>query len=143
MKTFKNVKASISLAQQLKHWEHSAVRILTRFKPKLSLSPARYSLHLGGGAGKVPDPPGALPRRQELASDFTVPGARRVKIRSGPYRVPNMGVKSLSGHYGMLEGYLERDAKKPCSNGECSLLRLVGGLEYANGSVANINTGMW
>jgi hypothetical protein len=54
-----------------------------------------------------------------------------------------MGVKSFSGHSGMLEGYLERNVEKPCSKGECSLLRLKGGLEYANGSEANINTGMW
>lgn len=57
-----------------------------------------------------------------------------------------MGVKSLSGHSGMLEGYLERSVEKPCAGGaggECSILRLVGGLEYANGSSANINTGMW
>jgi hypothetical protein len=57
-----------------------------------------------------------------------------------------MGVKSLSGHAGMLEGYLERAVEKPCAGGaggECSILRLVGGLEYANGSSANINTGMW
>jgi hypothetical protein len=78
-----------------------------------------------------------------MKSDFAVPGAKKVKIRSGPYRVPNMGIKSLSGHSGMLEGYLERAVEKPCSAGECSILRLLGGLEYANGTNANINTGMW
>jgi hypothetical protein len=102
-----------------------------------------YLTNPGGGAGKVPDPPGALPRRIEMPSDINVAGAKKIKIRNGPYRVPNMGVKSFSGHAGMLEGYLERGVEKPCSKGECSLLRLVGGLEYANGSIANINTGMW
>jgi hypothetical protein len=96
---------------------------------------------IGGGAGKVPDPPGAAPRRVEMKSDSPVDGVKRVKIRSGPYRVPNMGTKSLSGHSGMLEGYIDRVIEKPCS--ECNILRQVGGLEFANGSNANIDNGMW
>lgn len=51
------------------------------------------------------DPAGAAPKRVEAASPIQLPGVKRVKIRSGPYNVPNMGKKSLNGHMGMLESY--------------------------------------
>jgi len=90
----------------------------------------------------VADPPGAAPRRVELEPDFTaVPGTRKIKIRSGPYRVPNMGTKSLSGHAGMLEGYYDKAVEKPCE--DCNILRQIGGLEWPNGTNANIDSGMW
>jgi hypothetical protein len=49
---------------------------------------------------------------------------------------------SFSKHWGMLESYYDLDVKKPCS-GECNILRQVGGLEYANGTNANIDSGLW
>lgn len=94
-----------------------------------------------GNGGKVADPPGAAPRRQLLKTPSQIPGVKRVKIRSGPYLVPNMGVKSISGHAGMLENYPDNGVEKPCE--ECTLLWQQAGLEYANGSNANIDTGMW
>lgn len=51
------------------------------------------------------DPAGAAPRRIEMVSPVKLPGVKRVKIRAGPYSVPNMGKKSLNGHAGMLENY--------------------------------------
>jgi hypothetical protein len=48
---------------------------------------------------------------------------------------------TFSGHYGMLESYYDTSVEKPCS--ECNILRQIGGLEYANGTSANIDTGMW
>jgi len=53
-----------------------------------------------------------------------------------------MGVNSLSGHAGMLESYFDGPIDKPCA-GDCTILRQVGGLEYLNGTDANIDTGMW
>ncbi|KAE9982716.1 hypothetical protein EG328_010709 [Venturia inaequalis] len=94
------------------------------------------------GAGKVADPPGAAPRRIESASPIKLPGAKRVTIRAGPYAVPNMGKKSLNGHAGMLENYPDNKVEKPCSD-ECTLLQQQAGLEYPDGSNANINTGLW
>jgi hypothetical protein len=47
----------------------------------------------------------------------------------------------LSKHWGMLESYYDTKIEKPCS--ECSILRQEGGLEYANGTNANINSGLW
>lgn len=98
--------------------------------------------HLGDN-GKVADPPGAAPRRQTLQSPSKLKGAKRVKIRSGPYKVPNMSKRSaMTGHAGMLENYPDSKIEKPCA-GECTILRQQAGLEYANGSNANIDTGMW
>jgi hypothetical protein len=95
-----------------------------------------------GDGGKVPDVPGATPRRQESQSESTVPGAKRVKIRSGPYRVPNMMKTNPTGERGMLWNYPDLQIERPC-NGECTILRQLAGLEYANGSIANIDSGMW
>jgi hypothetical protein len=53
-----------------------------------------------------------------------------------------MGKINPTGHAGMLEAYPDFNVEKPCT-GECNILRQVGGLEYANGSNANIDTGMW
>jgi hypothetical protein len=41
----------------------------------------------------------------------------------------------------MLEGYFDKDVAKPCE--ECNILYQIAGLEYANGTNANIDTGMW
>lgn len=46
-----------------------------------------------------------------------------------------------SGLYGMLESYYDVDVELPCTN--CNILRQVGGLEYENGTNANIDTGLW
>jgi hypothetical protein len=53
-----------------------------------------------------------------------------------------MNKKSLGGHSGMLEAYTDRAIEKPCSD-ECTILRQQAGLEYPDGSNANIDTGMW
>ncbi|QDS68772.1 hypothetical protein FKW77_005252 [Venturia effusa] len=94
------------------------------------------------GAGKVADPLGAAPRRFETESPIKLPGVKRVKIRAGPYAVPNMGKKSLNGHAGMLENYPDNVVEKPCSDA-CTILQQQAGLEYADGSNANIDTGLW
>ncbi|KAF2669805.1 hypothetical protein BT63DRAFT_453988 [Microthyrium microscopicum] len=96
------------------------------------------------GYGKVADPPGHAPRKEELKSPMSIPGVtiKRVKIRAGPYKVPDMGTKSVTGHSGMLESYYDPTVQKPC-DGDCSILQQVGGLEYTNGTNANIDTGMW
>lgn len=84
----------------------------------------------------------AAPRRQDLQSDSPVPGARRVKIRSGPYKVPNMLKTNPTGERGMLWNYPDLQIERPCS-GDCTLLKQLAGLEYSNGSNANIDSGMW
>lgn len=90
-----------------------------------------------GAAGKA-----AKPTEEVSPLADTVPGAKRIKVRTGPYKAPGMERKNpFSGHYGMLESYYDMDIQKPCS--DCNILRQEGGLEYEDGSNANINTGMW
>jgi hypothetical protein len=55
-----------------------------------------------GKGGKVADPPGATPRRQLIQSDSKIAGVKRVKMRYGPYQVPNMGRTGLTGEAGSL-----------------------------------------
>jgi hypothetical protein len=55
-----------------------------------------------GKGGKVADPPGAAPKRQESPTKSSVPGAKRIKMRYGPYSVPNMNKTSIVGEPGAL-----------------------------------------
>jgi hypothetical protein len=41
----------------------------------------------------------------------------------------------------MLESYYDTKVEKPCN--DCNILQQVGGLEYANGTNANIDSGLW
>jgi hypothetical protein len=94
-----------------------------------------------GKGGKVADPPGAGPKKVALQTDSKVAGAKRIKIRSGPYSVPNMNKTSLVGEAGMLWNYPDTAIIKPCT--ECTIVRQYAGLEYPDGRNANIDTGMW
>jgi hypothetical protein len=55
-----------------------------------------------GKGGKVADPPGAAPKRVEMKSTSEVAGVKRIKMRYGPYSVPNMNKTSLVGEPGAL-----------------------------------------
>lgn len=113
-----------------------------------------------GPGGKVADPPNAAPRKQILKSGMKIPGVQTVKIRYahshyiftndklifppryGPYSVPNMGTKNVqSGEYGALSNFPDLTAEKPCE--ECTIIKMEAGLEYPNGTDANIDSGMW
>lgn len=52
-----------------------------------------------------------------------------------------MQVKSM-GHAGMLPNYPDTKIEKPCED-ECTILWQQSGLEYANGTIANIDSGLW
>lgn len=95
-----------------------------------------------GNYGRKTAPAGAAPSKVTLKSDLNVPNAKRIKIRSGPYLVPGMNRQnSFSKHWGMLESYYDTKIEKPCS--DCNILKQVGGLEYPNGTNANIDSGLW
>jgi hypothetical protein len=64
-----------------------------------------------------------------------------VKIRYGPYSIPGPGTKGLTGEPGMLWNYPDIGVTKPCE--ECVLLNQQAGLEFINGSNANIDKGLW
>jgi hypothetical protein len=89
----------------------------------------------------VADPPGASSKRVEMKSPSLVPGVRRVKMRYGPYSVPNMNKSSIVGEPGSLWNYPDTNIPKPCT--ECTIVSQQAGLEYADGKNANIDTGMW
>ncbi|KAF2402989.1 hypothetical protein EJ06DRAFT_554535 [Trichodelitschia bisporula] len=88
----------------------------------------------------MPDPVGATPRKQGLPLK-SLPGAKRVKMRYGPYSVPNIRARSVTGEQGSLWNYPDLTPEKPCK--ECTVLRVVAGLEYPNGTNANFDTGVW
>jgi len=78
-----------------------------------------------------------------LFSDYA-PGSKRVKIRYGKFALP--GVKettvmsALTGEQGTMTTMMAT-MKKPCQ--ECQLITMQGGLEYANGTVAEPSNGGW
>ncbi|KAF1811640.1 hypothetical protein P152DRAFT_514786 [Eremomyces bilateralis CBS 781.70] len=95
-------------------------------------------------AGKVPDPPNAAPRRQPLTPriEFWHPNSKTVKLRYGPYNVPNMTeTGNFGGHGGMLYNYPDLNIDKPCD--DCRIVGVNADLEYADGSSANVTNGMW
>lgn len=51
-----------------------------------------------------------------------------------------MSIKNVVGEAGSLWNCADY-AEKPCE--ECTVVRVVPGLEYANGSQANVDTGLW
>jgi hypothetical protein len=94
------------------------------------------------GYGRVADPAGATSKRVPLANRATtVPNAKTVKMRYGPYKVPNMGKKNIVGEEGSLWNYPDNRIEKPCD--ECVIVGMNAGLEYADGRNANIDSGMW
>ncbi|KAF2403656.1 hypothetical protein EJ06DRAFT_527256 [Trichodelitschia bisporula] len=98
---------------------------------------------LNSGYGRVPDPAGAAPRVVNLPARIAdIAGSKTIKLRYGPYKVPNMGHKNAIGEAGALWNYPDQKIDKPCA-GECTILGLNAGLEYPDGSNANIDTGMW
>jgi hypothetical protein len=64
------------------------------------------------GAGLVPPPPNAAPKRVVLKSRTTVPGAETVKLRYGPYKVPSSTKKNMLGEAGMLSNFPHTDMEK-------------------------------
>jgi hypothetical protein len=88
---------------------------------------------------------GGAPEAPKISeSPIQIPGVKtkQVKIRTGPYKVPGMNRQNpFSKHWGMLESYYDTNIQKPCE--DCNILRQVGGLEYADGKNANIDSGLW
>jgi hypothetical protein len=65
-----------------------------------------------GKYGKVPDPAGAAPRIVHLSPREKTPGSKSVKIRYGPYLVPNMGHKNRVEEEGMLSNFPDLEVTK-------------------------------
>jgi hypothetical protein len=86
------------------------------------------------------------PEMTDLPSQYAEkhPGAKRVKIRYGPFKQDGADHKGLmyllEGEKGVLTT-IKPTMKKPCT--ECTLLGMQAGLEYADGTDASIDTGAW
>jgi hypothetical protein len=95
--------------------------------------------------GKVPGLAPNLPRKVEMPSKHPeVPGFKTIKVRYGPYKVPNMGVttRTLTGpEEGMLWNYPDSGIQKPCS--ECMIVGIKPDYEDLTGSSVNIDAGHW
>jgi hypothetical protein len=79
-------------------------------------------------------------------------GAGSTKIRYGPFTIPDMNSPStglasarpllgLPAENGMVWNQPVRDIRRPCDG--CLVTSMQAGLEYADGTVANIDTGAW
>jgi hypothetical protein len=89
---------------------------------------------------------GKLPTKVELPPKHPkVPGFKTVKIRYGPYKVPNMGVttRTLTGpEEGMLWNYPDSNIQKPCT-GDCMIVGIKPDYENLQGESVNIDGGHW
>jgi hypothetical protein len=79
-----------------------------------------------------PLPAGFLEEPPLNPSNPAIPGATFAKIRYGPYTIKAMGE---------LSQQIAFNAKMPCTS--CYVTAIAAGLEYANGTSANIDTGPW
>ncbi|KAF2397653.1 hypothetical protein EJ06DRAFT_130049 [Trichodelitschia bisporula] len=90
---------------------------------------------------------GIAPEVQQLVPLFNdyAPGSKRVKIRYGKFALPSVNattaMSKLTGEQGTMTTMLGT-MKKPCA-GDCSLITMQAGLEYANGQVAEPSNGGW
>jgi hypothetical protein len=64
------------------------------------------------GYGRVPESLDVAPKRVAVQSRTTVPGSKTVKIRYGPFKVPNRNKRSLLGLDGMLTNVTITQAEK-------------------------------
>lgn len=130
---------------------------------KSGMLPSVVKNAINSGYGKIaPDAAGqdAGVAIEQKTRNPQIPNSKTVKVRYGPYVVPNMGHKNFLGESGALFNYPDTDVLKPCA-GDCTLLGMNADLEYKDGSVssntslcleqlnadcsqnANIGNGMW
>jgi hypothetical protein len=102
--------------------------------------------------GQFYDQPGPLdlPVQPQMAQEiqYSKPryrsGATRVKIRYGPMNLPSTKDKNFEATTLFVSGMFDKMSvgiRQPCV--DCTLLYMQAGMEYADGSDANIDTGSW
>jgi hypothetical protein len=86
----------------------------------------------------------------------SVPGAKAITVRYGPYTVEHSKVNNSLGETSMMADVPRNDLQKyivspllsladkfrPCE-GKCTIVGYSAGLEFLNGTEANINKGLW
>jgi hypothetical protein len=55
---------------------------------------------------------GSAPHREDVKARSSVPGARAVTLRYGPYTVPNTKVNNSLGEFGMMADVPRNDLQK-------------------------------
>jgi hypothetical protein len=85
-----------------------------------------------------------LPAEIQTLTPRYFEGSQRVKVRYGPFTIPSVNQKNmiyfLEKEAGMFAKAISK-VRKPCD--ECMITSMTGGLEYSNGTSANIDTGAW
>jgi len=88
---------------------------------------------------------GRLPTKVDMPNKHPeVPGFKTVKVRYGPYKVPNMNVvtRTLTGpEEGALWNYPDMNIQKPCT--ECMIVGIMPDYEDLEGNSVNVDTGAW
>jgi hypothetical protein len=90
------------------------------------------------------EPPKSLVPEVQTVPSPLWPGAKRVKVRYGPHRLPGTGEKNwnnvILNHPGIATS-LKFNVKKPCEN-DCMILHIESGLEYDDGKEATMESGV-
>jgi len=88
---------------------------------------------------------GASETEAQSAKHWQELGAKRIKIRYGPYTIPsrNGGMlgKLLDGSGGMIWNMPHRNTRKPCT--DCTITYMRAGLESTSGASVNSDKGLW
>jgi hypothetical protein len=96
-----------------------------------------------GSSSPNPAPTLKVPEMEDAKAE-TWPGAKKRKVRYGPYRIPPTSEKNLESELmkvaGMSNSYTI-GVKKPCE-GECTVLSVMANMEYADGSSADNSNGV-
>jgi hypothetical protein len=64
------------------------------------------------GFGTFAAPAGSAERRVVEKTRTDVPGAKTIKVRYGPYKVPSSKFKNMLGEMGMLSNFPHTDMEK-------------------------------
>jgi hypothetical protein len=95
---------------------------------------ASHTLTIAAGYGKMKPSPGDAPLRVEMTPRYALAGTKTVKMRYGPYKVPNMNKKNMVGEYGSLFNWPDT-FERPCA-GNCTIFGAQSGLEFGDGTSA-------
>jgi hypothetical protein len=85
-----------------------------------------------------------IPTIQESPSP-SWPGAKRRKLRYGPYRIPPKSEETFESRLLKVKGMINTmsvNSRKPCDD-DCVILSLEAGIEHADGKAATTSSGSW
>lgn len=80
----------------------------------------------------------------QISESPTFPGAKSIKVRYGPFRMPPKNEKNFNYVWWKVQGAatsFRLNIKRPCET-ECTILGIQADIEYADGSPANASNGV-